>query len=98
MPQEVPEPRLGDNLVGREDAHTINLGNGFMLRGQVAADDLVFVERHLESGKASRVSASPSSGGQASHPALNPASVAEFWHGGVADESQGVRGRDRYSL
>ena len=50
VPQEVPESRLRDNLVGRKDAHTVDLGGGLRLRGEVAADDLVFLERHLEQG------------------------------------------------
>ena len=50
IPQEVPETRLGDDLVGRKDAHAVDLGGGLMLRGQVTADDLVFVERHLAVG------------------------------------------------
>ena len=50
LPEEVPETRLGDNFVGCEDAHTVDLGGGLSLGGQVAANDLVFVERHLEVG------------------------------------------------
>ena len=46
-PKEVPEPRLGDNFVRREDAHAVNLGVGLTLGGEVATDDLVFLERHL---------------------------------------------------
>lgn len=42
--QEVPEPRLGDDLVGREDAHAVQLGRGVGLRGQIAPDDLVLGE------------------------------------------------------
>ena len=50
VPQEVPESRLGDDLVRRKDAHAVDLGGGLMLRGQVTANDLVFVERHLAVG------------------------------------------------
>lgn len=39
--QEVPEPRLGDDGVGREDAHAVQLGRGVGLRGQIAPNDLV---------------------------------------------------------
>lgn len=45
-PQEVPEAGLGDDLVGREDAHTVNLGGRIMLGGEMAADDLEFLETH----------------------------------------------------
>ena len=48
--KEVPEARLGDDLVRRKDAHAVDLGGGLMLRGQVTANDLVFVERHLAVG------------------------------------------------
>lgn len=47
-PQEVPEPRLGNDLVRRKDPHAVDLGGGLRLGGQVAANDLVFLERHLE--------------------------------------------------
>ena len=47
-PQEVPETRLCDDLVGRKDAHTVNLRVRLTLSGEVAADDLEFLERHLE--------------------------------------------------
>ena len=49
-PQEVPETRLRNDFVGREDAHAVDLGGGLMLRWQVTADDLVLVERHLGVG------------------------------------------------
>lgn len=47
LTQEVPEPRLGHNFVGREDAHAVDLGAGISLSGEVAADDLEFLERHF---------------------------------------------------
>lgn len=47
-PQEVPETGLGDDLIGRKDAHAEDLGRGVLLGWQMAADDLVFLERHLE--------------------------------------------------
>ena len=68
-----------------------------MLRGQVAANDLVFGERHLESID-NRVSASPSSRAWASHPASNPLSAAEIWHGEAAEWALGAYDGDRYSL
>jgi hypothetical protein len=46
-PQEIPEPRFGDDLVGREDTHAVDLGIRLMFRGEVAADDLKFSEAHL---------------------------------------------------
>lgn len=42
--QEVPEPRLGDNRVRRKDAHTVQLGRGVGLSGQIAPNDLVLGE------------------------------------------------------
>ena len=50
VPQEVPETRLGDDLIGRKNAHAVDLGGGLMLRWQVTADDLILVERHLGVG------------------------------------------------
>jgi hypothetical protein len=47
-PQEIPESRLGNDIVGRKDAHTVYLGIGFMLRGEMATDDLIFDEAHLK--------------------------------------------------
>jgi hypothetical protein len=44
LAEEVPEPRLGDNIVGRKNAHAVDLGGGVGLAGEVAADDLVFLE------------------------------------------------------
>lgn len=44
LAEEVPEPRLGDNVVGRKNAHAVDLGGGVGLAGEVAADDLVFLE------------------------------------------------------
>ena len=46
-PQEVPETRLGDDLIGRKDAHTVNLGSRLGLGGQVATHDLVLGKAHL---------------------------------------------------
>jgi hypothetical protein len=64
-PQEVPEARLGDNFIGREDAHAVNLGVGLTLSGEMATDDLVFLERHLEDAQ----SVNGSSALAGSHPA-----------------------------
>ena len=50
-PQEVPETRLGDDLVGREDAHTVDFWSGLRLSGEMATDDLVFLERHLDNSQ-----------------------------------------------
>ncbi len=44
LAEEVPEPRLGDNIVGRKNTHAVDLGGGVGLAGEVAADDLVFLE------------------------------------------------------
>lgn len=42
--QEVPEPGLGNNLVGCEYSHPVQLGSWVAVRWQVTADDLVFLE------------------------------------------------------
>jgi len=49
LPQEVPESRLGNNFIGRKDAHAVDLGSRLRLTGQMAPDNLVFLERHFES-------------------------------------------------
>lgn len=45
-PQEIPETRLGDDLVGGENTHTVDFWGGLSLSGQVAAHNLVLLERH----------------------------------------------------
>jgi hypothetical protein len=47
-PQEIPESRLGNDLIGREDAHAVNLGIGLSLRGEMTTDDLIFDKAHLD--------------------------------------------------
>lgn len=42
--EKVPEPRLGDNVVGRKDAHAVQLRGRVAIGRQVTANDLVFVE------------------------------------------------------
>lgn len=54
-PQEIPESRLGNDLIGREDAHAVYLGIGLTLRGEMTTDDLIFDEAHLD-GEGNRVS------------------------------------------
>lgn len=49
-PQEIPESRLGNDLIGREDAHAVYLGIGLTLRGEMTTDDLIFDEAHLDGG------------------------------------------------
>ena len=44
LPQEVPEPALCHDIVGREDAHAHQLGVLIVCRGQMAANDLVFLQ------------------------------------------------------
>ena len=44
LPEEVPETRFGDNLARGEDAHTVELGGRLSLGGQMAANDLVFLQ------------------------------------------------------
>jgi len=46
VPKEVPEARLGNDLVGRKDAHAVDFRGGVCLGGQVASDDLVFLKTH----------------------------------------------------
>lgn len=47
-PQEIPESRLGNDLVGCEDAHAVYLGIRLTLRGEMTTDDLIFDEAHLD--------------------------------------------------
>ena len=47
LAKEVPETRLGHNIVGRKDAHTVNLGSRLGLGRQVATHDLVLGKAHL---------------------------------------------------
>lgn len=42
--EEVPETALSNNRVGRKDAHTVELGGRLSLGGQMAANDLVFLQ------------------------------------------------------
>lgn len=41
LSHEVPEPGLGNNGVGRKDAHAVQLGRGVRLGGQMTPNDLV---------------------------------------------------------
>lgn len=66
-PQEVPETRLRNDFVGREDAHAVDLGIGLRLSGEVTADDLEFLERHLYGGSAESVTVTSRPAG--THPA-----------------------------
>lgn len=45
--KEVPETRLCDDLIECKDAHAVELGGGLSLRGQMAPDDLEFLQTHL---------------------------------------------------
>jgi len=47
LSEEVPEPRLCDDVVRRKDAHTVDFGSGLGLRGQMTPDDLVFLKAHV---------------------------------------------------
>lgn len=42
--QEEPEPRLSNYLIGRENAHAVELWGRVSLGGQMTPDDLVLVE------------------------------------------------------
>ncbi len=46
VPQEIPEARLGDDLIGRKNAHAVDLGGRLCLGGQVPSNDLIFGEAH----------------------------------------------------
>ena len=47
--QEIPEAGLGDHSVGCEDAHSVEFGGWVRVGGQVAPDNLVFLEATCES-------------------------------------------------
>lgn len=53
--KEIPETGLGNNLIGREDAHAIEGGAGVSLGGQMAPNDLVFLKTTWHRLSASRV-------------------------------------------
>lgn len=42
--EEIPEARLGNDIVRGEDAHTVELGRRVGVGGQVAPDDLVLLQ------------------------------------------------------
>jgi hypothetical protein len=42
--EEVPEARLGDDIVRGEDAHAVELWGRVGVRGQIAPNDLVFLQ------------------------------------------------------
>ena len=46
-PEEIPEPRLGNDLVRGKNAHAVDFGGRVVLRWEVAADNLIFGEAHL---------------------------------------------------
>lgn len=48
IPKEVPEPRLCNNLVRCENAHTVDLGGRIRLGREMATHDLVFEKTHLQ--------------------------------------------------
>jgi hypothetical protein len=51
LPQKVPEPRLGDDLVGGKDPHPVELGGGLGLGREGSAEDRVFGESgHFSAG------------------------------------------------
>ena len=43
LAEEVPEAALGDDFVGSEDAHLVELGAGLLGAWQLTADNLVFL-------------------------------------------------------
>jgi hypothetical protein len=42
--EEVPETALSNNRVGRKNAHTVELGSRLGVSGQMAPNDLVFLQ------------------------------------------------------
>ena len=51
LPQKVPEPRLGDDLVGGKDPHPVELGGGLGLGREGSTEDRVFGESgHFSAG------------------------------------------------
>merc|ERR1719206_1305962 len=42
LPQEIPETRLGNNLVSCKDSHPVKRSDGLALCGEFPADDTVF--------------------------------------------------------
>jgi hypothetical protein len=44
LAEKVPEAGFGNDIIGSEDSHAVELGSGVGLGGEVAADDLVFLE------------------------------------------------------
>ena len=45
-PEEIPETGLRNNFIGSEDAHAVDLGRRVRLGGQMAPNNLVFMETH----------------------------------------------------
>ncbi|KAB8339019.1 hypothetical protein FH972_021958 [Carpinus fangiana] len=56
--QEIPEAGLGDNVVGRKDAHAVELGSRVGLGRQKPTDDLVFLEATFENQQRSAAKSS----------------------------------------
>ena len=44
LSEVVPESGLGDNVVGRKDSHSVELGSLLLLRGELSSDDGVLGE------------------------------------------------------
>ena len=42
--EEVPESTLGNDIVGSKDAHAVELGCRCAIRGQIAPNDLIFLQ------------------------------------------------------
>lgn len=47
--QEIPEPGLGNRLIGSEDGHAVHVRSRVGLGGQMAPNDLVFLKTTCES-------------------------------------------------
>jgi hypothetical protein len=77
-PEEVPEAGLGDNFVGGEDAHAVDFGVGLSLRGEMASDDLVFLEAHSGLQRRKHKSVIRSKFGSSTHVAPHPPNSTAF--------------------
>jgi hypothetical protein len=50
VPQEIPESRLRNDFIRREDAHTVDFRVGLIGGRQVTSDNLVLLKAHLRTG------------------------------------------------
>lgn len=53
--QKVPEAALGNHIIGSEDAHAVEFGSRVGVGGQMAPDDLVFLQATCRADRVSVV-------------------------------------------